>query len=228
MTRRAGGQCSATSRRTSSPTSGSRPPTPRRRSCGASPSGSSPRRPGSARSRTRRRASSRAADKAPRLHASRLVSAFIPRWGVNGEGHKVDIVEKVLVDLDQALRGAAGRLHAHHQARPAPRRRRAHVHHRVHRREAARGQGGGGACRARAQRPPSAEPSDPRRDDGRASSSARVLPRSRRMAAATCCSGRGRCPRWVKASAPASPAGGAARSTNIASSAATPIAHALA
>src|ERR1700729_539737 len=31
-------------------------------------------------------------DKARRLHASRLVSSFVPRWGVNGEGRKVDIV----------------------------------------------------------------------------------------------------------------------------------------
>src|SRR5262245_30387229 len=35
-----------------------------------------------------------AADKAKRLHASRLVSSFVPRWGVNGAGNKVDIVEK--------------------------------------------------------------------------------------------------------------------------------------
>src|SRR3954464_10012607 len=33
-------------------------------------------------------------EKARRLHASRLVSAFVPRWGVNTEGNKIDIVEK--------------------------------------------------------------------------------------------------------------------------------------
>ncbi len=49
-----------------------------------------------------------AADKARRLHASRLVGAFVPRWGVNGEGHKVDIVEKVLVDLTKRFEGRAG------------------------------------------------------------------------------------------------------------------------
>src|SRR5215472_6506806 len=37
-----------------------------------------------------------AADKARRLHASRLVSSFVPRWGVSGDGNKVDLVEKVL------------------------------------------------------------------------------------------------------------------------------------
>src|SRR6185437_12748788 len=49
-----------------------------------------------------------AADKARRLHASRLVSSYVPRWGVNGEGHKVDIVEKILVDLTRRFEGRAG------------------------------------------------------------------------------------------------------------------------
>lgn len=41
------------------------------------------------------------ADKAARLHVSRLVAAFIPRFGVKADGGKVDIVEKVLVDLSK-------------------------------------------------------------------------------------------------------------------------------
>src|SRR5579864_7947459 len=39
------------------------------------------------------------AEKAKRLHVSRLVAAYIPRWGVKTDGTRVDIVEKVLVDL---------------------------------------------------------------------------------------------------------------------------------
>ena len=42
------------------------------------------------------------ADQAKRLHAQRLISAFIPRFGVkieNGEEKKVDLVEKIFVDL---------------------------------------------------------------------------------------------------------------------------------
>ena len=42
-------------------------------------------------------------DQAKRLHAQRLVAAFIPRFGVrteaNGEEKKVDLVEKIFVDL---------------------------------------------------------------------------------------------------------------------------------
>src|SRR5215216_3412469 len=34
-------------------------------------------------------------DKARRLHATRLVSAWIPRFGVKKDGTKIDIVEKV-------------------------------------------------------------------------------------------------------------------------------------
>jgi large subunit ribosomal protein L17 len=48
------------------------------------------------------------ADRARRLHASRLVSSFIPRWSVDGEGQRVDIVEKVLVDLTKRFEGRAG------------------------------------------------------------------------------------------------------------------------
>lgn len=42
------------------------------------------------------------ADQAKRLHAQRLVAAFIPRFGVRidkGEEKKVDLVEKIFVDL---------------------------------------------------------------------------------------------------------------------------------
>src|SRR5262249_46543237 len=38
-------------------------------------------------------------DRAKRLHTSRLVSSYVPRWGVRTDGTKIDIVEKVLVDL---------------------------------------------------------------------------------------------------------------------------------
>src|SRR5689334_11309303 len=48
------------------------------------------------------------ADKARRLQAERLVSAFIPRWGVNSEGTKVDIVSKVMVDLSKRFEGRPG------------------------------------------------------------------------------------------------------------------------
>ena len=47
-------------------------------------------------------------DKARRLHASRLVSSYVPRWGVTGAGSKVDIVEKVLVDLTKRFEGRPG------------------------------------------------------------------------------------------------------------------------
>src|SRR3954468_13557877 len=38
-------------------------------------------------------------DKAKRLHAQRLLAAFLPRWGVTTDGTKIDIVEKVLLQL---------------------------------------------------------------------------------------------------------------------------------
>lgn len=42
-------------------------------------------------------------DKANRLHVKRLLSSYLPRWGTRvekgGETKKVDLVEKVLVDL---------------------------------------------------------------------------------------------------------------------------------
>src|SRR5215218_1363177 len=38
-------------------------------------------------------------DKAKRLHVSRLLSSYVPRWGVKTDGTKVDIVGKVMVEL---------------------------------------------------------------------------------------------------------------------------------
>ncbi len=53
-----------------------------------------------------------AADKAKRLHATRLVGSFIARFGVKtlpgGETEKVDLVEKVFVDLARRFEGRAG------------------------------------------------------------------------------------------------------------------------
>src|ERR1700733_10848649 len=47
-------------------------------------------------------------DKARRLHASRLVSAFVPRWPATSAGAKVDIVEKILIDLTKPFEGRPG------------------------------------------------------------------------------------------------------------------------
>ena len=51
-------------------------------------------------------------DKARRLHAQRLVSAYIPRWGVRtakgGETTKIDLVEKVFVELAKRFKGRPG------------------------------------------------------------------------------------------------------------------------
>ena len=51
-------------------------------------------------------------DKARRLHAQRLVAAYIPRFGVKtakgGESTKVDLVEKVFVDLAKRFKGRPG------------------------------------------------------------------------------------------------------------------------
>ena len=40
-------------------------------------------------------------DKARRLHVSRQLAAFLPRWGVQADGRKRDLVEKVMVDLSK-------------------------------------------------------------------------------------------------------------------------------
>lgn len=48
------------------------------------------------------------ADKAKRLHVSRQVASYIPRWGVKTDGTKVDIVDKVLIDLAKRFEGRPG------------------------------------------------------------------------------------------------------------------------
>ena len=52
------------------------------------------------------------AEKARRLHATRLVGSFITRFGVRtlpgGETEKVDLVEKVFTDLAKRFQGRAG------------------------------------------------------------------------------------------------------------------------
>lgn len=49
-----------------------------------------------------------AADKAKRLHAERLVSSFIPRFGVSSAGDKLDIVEKVITNLSKRFETRPG------------------------------------------------------------------------------------------------------------------------
>jgi large subunit ribosomal protein L17 len=49
-----------------------------------------------------------AVEKAKRLHVSRLVGSFVPRWGVDRTGAKIDIVEKVLVELAKRFQGRPG------------------------------------------------------------------------------------------------------------------------
>jgi large subunit ribosomal protein L17 len=48
------------------------------------------------------------ADKAKRLHVERLLSSYVPRWGVKADGSKIDIVEKVLVELSKRFEGRPG------------------------------------------------------------------------------------------------------------------------
>ncbi len=52
------------------------------------------------------------ADKARRLHVQRLISAFIPRFGTRteagGNHKKVDLVEKVMLDLAKRFKGRPG------------------------------------------------------------------------------------------------------------------------
>jgi large subunit ribosomal protein L17 len=51
-------------------------------------------------------------DKAKRLATKRLIAAFLPRWGTKtekgGDTKKVDLVEKVLIDLAKRFEGRAG------------------------------------------------------------------------------------------------------------------------
>jgi large subunit ribosomal protein L17 len=48
------------------------------------------------------------ADKARRLHVSRQLGAFLPRWGVQADGRKRDLVEKVMVDLSKRFADRPG------------------------------------------------------------------------------------------------------------------------
>jgi len=50
-------------------------------------------------------------DRARRLHAQRVVGAFIPRFGtkiVDGESKKVDLVEKIFLELGKRFQGRPG------------------------------------------------------------------------------------------------------------------------
>ena len=49
-----------------------------------------------------------AGDKAKRLHAERLVSAYVPRFGVGASGDKIDIVEKVMTRLTKRFEERPG------------------------------------------------------------------------------------------------------------------------
>lgn len=49
-----------------------------------------------------------ASEKARRLHASRLVAAYLPRFGVTASGEKVDIVEKVMMNLSKRFEERPG------------------------------------------------------------------------------------------------------------------------
>ena len=48
------------------------------------------------------------ADRARRLHTSRLLGSYLPRWGVTNQGTKIDIVEKVMLDLSKRFQGRPG------------------------------------------------------------------------------------------------------------------------
>jgi large subunit ribosomal protein L17 len=47
-------------------------------------------------------------DRAKRLHAERLVSSFVPRFGVDAAGEKIDIVEKVMTHLTRRFETRPG------------------------------------------------------------------------------------------------------------------------
>ena len=46
-----------------------------------------------------------AEERAKRLHVTRYLASYLPRWGVKADGTKVDLVEKVLVDLTKRFEG---------------------------------------------------------------------------------------------------------------------------
>jgi large subunit ribosomal protein L17 len=41
------------------------------------------------------------ADRAHRLQVSRLLGSYLPRWGVTRDGEKIDLVEKVMIQLSK-------------------------------------------------------------------------------------------------------------------------------
>ncbi|MEQ9325020.1 MAG: 50S ribosomal protein L17 [Polyangiaceae bacterium] len=47
-------------------------------------------------------------DKAKRLHVSRLLGSYLPRFGVDAEGEQKDLVEKVMVELSQRFKERNG------------------------------------------------------------------------------------------------------------------------
>ena len=47
-------------------------------------------------------------DKAKRLHVARQLGGYVPRFGVKRDGTKIDIVEKVLVELTKRFEGRPG------------------------------------------------------------------------------------------------------------------------
>lgn len=47
-------------------------------------------------------------DQAKRLHVARLVGSFLPRWGVERDGTKRDLVEKLLIDLAKRMADRPG------------------------------------------------------------------------------------------------------------------------
>jgi large subunit ribosomal protein L17 len=49
-----------------------------------------------------------AEDKGKRLHVSRQVASYIPRFGVKADGTKVDIVEKLMIDLSKRFSERSG------------------------------------------------------------------------------------------------------------------------
>ena len=48
------------------------------------------------------------AEKSKRLHVSRLIGSYVPRFGVKADGKKIDLVEKVLIDLSKRFAERAG------------------------------------------------------------------------------------------------------------------------
>ncbi len=88
-----------------------------------------------ARSRTPRRPSSLPPTRRGGSLRRASIAAYIPRFGVRietgGAPNRVDLVEKVLLDLAQALRDPARGLHAHREVRAASGRQRPHLAHRA-------------------------------------------------------------------------------------------------